>query len=97
MEMRLGKYFQDFAEMNLLFVCQTEFICTRKSANESELSIRPLKILLKGTSKNYHRHAELVSESPYLHEIAYQFRNDESQKTEFLEVPFSTNGITTNH
>ena len=46
-----------------------------------------LFLWLKGTSKNYHRHAELVSESPYLHKIAYQFRNDESQKTEFLEVP----------
>ena len=43
--------------------------------------------IYNGTSKNYSRHAELVSASPYLQGIADQARNDESQKTEFLEVP----------
>ena len=33
---------------------------------------------LMGTSKNYSRHAELVSASPYFQEIAGQARNDGS-------------------
>ena len=48
---------------------------------------------VKGTSKNHHRHAELVSASPYLQGIAGQARNDESQKTEFLEVPLCNKNI----
>ena len=40
------------------------------------------KINLKESSKNYPRHAELVSISPYFQLVAGQARNEESAKKE---------------
>ena len=44
-------------------------------------------VLLMETSKKHHCHAELVSASPNLQEIAGQARNDRNLKIGFLEIP----------